>query len=297
MSPKDYTCRTLSAKPDDYIQDYLCDVWGLPVDSKKSKQAMQVDERLSFFAVQPIEKRFSLVPTLSVAENIFLGEFPHTRFGTLDWGTMMERARKSLAELGVDIDPRTEVRELDVSEQQLTEIARVLEKDPRILLLDEPTSALSDAERERLFEIVERLRERDIGIVYITHQLREVPRVGQRVTVLRDGQAVDTVAVEEVDEDDLVRMMVGREVEEQYTKQAVERGRERLRIEGLSVEAHLFDLSFELHEGEILGVFGLMGAGQTIMTRALFGLRDITSGRIYVDGEEVPKVRTPWSRH
>lgn len=249
-------------------------------------------ERAQELGVGLVHQEFSLVPSLTVAENIFLGDPPRNRFGMVDWREMMARAKEALRQLGVDIDPHTVTRRLDVSEQQLTEIARVLRREPRILLLDEPTSALSDAERERLFKIIDRLRTRDIGIVYITHQLKEVPRVGQRVTVLRDGKVVDTRDVDAVDEDILVQMMVGREITEQYAKPDVERGRELLRVERLSTDDGVNDVSFTLSSGEIVGIFGLMGAGQSELARALFGLQPKTAGRMFVAGQEA-QIDTP----
>jgi ribose transport system ATP-binding protein len=249
-------------------------------------------ERAQALGIAMVYQEFSLVPSLSVAENIFLGDLPRNRFGLVDWAETVTRAEESLSRLGVNIDPRVEVRQLDVAERQLTEIARVLTKNPRILLLDEPTSALSDKERERLFEIVRRLRERGIGIVHITHQLSEVPVIGDRVTVLRDGKAVGTLPVEEADEDTLVRMMVGRELAEHYPKEAASLGAPLLRVEGLSSDDVLHDLSFELRKGEILGLFGLMGAGQAELARVLFGLEERAAGAIYVDGSEV-QIRSP----
>ena len=143
-----------------------------------------------------VYQELSLVPALSVAENIFLGKPHKSRLGTIDWRAMYREAERSLADLGLSIDPKTEVRRLHVAEQQLTEIARVLTAQPKIVLLDEPTSALSDAERERLFALIRLLRERGVGIVYISHRLAEVPLVGQRVTVMRDGRVVGSLAVE-----------------------------------------------------------------------------------------------------
>jgi ribose transport system ATP-binding protein len=194
--------------------------------------------------------------------------------------------------LGVNLDPRLEVRELDVAEQQLTEIARVLTHRPRILLLDEPTSALSDADRERLFEIITHLCTRGVSVVYISHRLAEVHRVGRRVTVLRDGQKIGTLPVQDADEETLVRMMVGRELTEQFPKHSVEIGKVLLRVEGLSLDESLSDISFELHEGEILGIFGLMGAGQTELASTIFGLETRSSGRMFIGGQEV-NIRQP----
>ena len=234
-----------------------------------------------------VYQELSLVPSLSVAENLFLGQLPRTHIGAVDWSKVHERAEQSLAELGVDIDPRSEVRQLNVAEQQLTEIARVLTHRPRILLLDEPTSALSDTERERLFEIIGQLCKRGVGIVYISHRLAEVPMVGHRVTVLRDGKKIGTLPVQEADEDTLVQMMVGRQLTEQFPKHDIGSGDAIFRVEDLSLDGFLQDLSFELHEGEILGIFGLMGAGQMELARAIFGLEEKSSSRVYIDGRRV----------
>ncbi|MGA2765374.1 MAG: sugar ABC transporter ATP-binding protein [Spirochaetia bacterium] len=234
-----------------------------------------------------VYQELSLVPALSVAENIFLGKPHKSRLGGIDWRAMYREAEKSLADLGLSIDPRTEVRRLDVAEQQLTEIARILTARPRIVLLDEPTSALSDAERERLFALIHLLRDRGVGIVYISHRLAEVPLIGQRVTVMRDGRVIGNLAVKDADEPTLVNMMVGRRLTEQFPKEFRAPGRRVFKVEDLSMKGSLRSLSLELREGEILGIFGLMGAGQPELTRAIFGLDRKGSGRIWVDDDEV----------
>jgi ribose transport system ATP-binding protein len=244
-------------------------------------------ERAKELGIGMVYQELSLVPALSVAENIFLGKPHRTGLGTISWRSIYAEAERSLADLGLTINPKTEVRRLDVAEQQLTEIARVLTAQPGIVLLDEPTSALSDAERERLFSLIRRLQDRGVGIVYISHRLAEVPLVGQRVTVMRDGKVVGNLPVESADEATLVGMMVGRRPAEQYPKVRRAPGPPALRVEKLSVKGVLHELSLELREGEILGVFGLMGAGQPELTRALFGLDRISSGRIWVQGREV----------
>ncbi len=249
-------------------------------------------ERAQELGIGMVYQELSLIPSLSVAENIFLGQLPRTRLGVVDWPEMIRLAEQSLADLGVKIDPRLKVRQLGVAEQQLTEIARVLTRQPKILLLDEPTSALSDTERTRLFELVDRLRRRGVGIVYISHRLAEVPLIGNRVTVLRDGHLVGTLPVAETNEDTLVRMMVGRQLAEQFPKQAVPVGEPALRVVDFSANGTLHHLSFELRRGEILGIFGLMGAGQVELARGLFGLMPRSSGRIYVNGREV-SIRYP----
>lgn len=239
-----------------------------------------------------VYQELSLVPALTVAENIFLGQPPRNNLGIVDWSKMVELARQSLTRLGVAIDPRIEVRRLDVAEQQLTEIARVLIREPKILLLDEPTSALSGTERARLFEIIKRLRQRGVGIVYISHHLDEVPLVGQRVTVLRDGRSIDTLPVDQAKRGTLISMMVGRKLAEQYPKKKITLGEVGLRIDKLSVKGKLESISFEVREGEILGIFGLMGAGQATLGRAMFGLEPLSGGCVYLRGKEIT-VKSP----
>ncbi|HKZ92416.1 MAG TPA: sugar ABC transporter ATP-binding protein [Candidatus Limnocylindrales bacterium] len=252
------------------------------------EMAALTPERAAELGIGMVYQELSLVPALSVAENIFLGQPPRNRLGLVAWPEMVKRAQASLDELGVDIDPRVEVRSLEVARQQLTEIARVLARRPKIVLLDEPTSALSDAERERLFETIGRMAASGVGIVYISHRLAEVPLIGQRVTVLRDGRVAGSLPVEQADEDTMVQMMVGRSVGQPTRRKPVSGpGRELLRVEDLSVPDALHGVSLEVHEGEVLGIFGLMGAGQYELSRAIFGLEKDVSGSIFIEGRKV----------
>ncbi len=235
-----------------------------------------------------VYQELSVISGLSVAENIFLGRLPKRKpFGIVDWSAATSQAKGILDDLGVDIDPRERVGNLSMGEQQLTEIAKTLSMNAQILLLDEPSSALSDEERERLFNIMRGLQEKGVAIIYVSHRLVEVPQVGQRATVLRDGAKIGTLAVDEADEATLIRMMVGREIEEHFPKEDIERGRELLRVQGLTVKGMLNDLNLSLHEGEILGIFGVLGAGRTDFAHALFGVDLIDSGEIFLDGRKV----------
>ncbi|NDJ60451.1 MAG: sugar ABC transporter ATP-binding protein [Chloroflexi bacterium] len=254
---------------------------GEPTDDLTPKQAQELGIGMVF-------QELSLVPALSVAENILIGRLPRRSFGMIDWSQANDIARENLARLGVThIDPHTPVRQLNVAEQQLTEIARVLSRDCQILLLDEPTSALSETEVDRLFETIQRLREQAVGIIYISHRLDEVARIGQRVTVMRDGAVVGTMPVEAADRDTVVQLMVGHKPGEQRADAQRRTGPSLLRIENLTVQDHLYQLTLELHQGEILGIFGLMGAGQTELADALFGLLPHESGAIFIDNQPV----------
>jgi ribose transport system ATP-binding protein len=230
-----------------------------------------------------VHQELCLVPALTVAENMFLGRLPRTALGTIDWGRANREAAAGLEKLGVSIDPTREVRSLEVAEQQLVEIAKTLLRQPRILLLDEPTSALSDAERNRLFQVIRTLKARGVGIIYISHHLGEVAIIADRVTVMRDGRIVGTISASEASQENIVRMMVGR-LADQFPKPEVKAGETVLEVEGLSTRSKLRDVSFAMRRGEILGVFGLMGAGQAELARALFGLETVTDGTITING-------------
>ncbi|WP_439615576.1 sugar ABC transporter ATP-binding protein [Shinella sp.] len=232
-----------------------------------------------------VHQELSLIPALSVTENIFLGRLPRNAFSKINWSKAHEAARHALEALGVAIDPTAEVRTLEVAEQQLIEITRVLERGPRILLLDEPTSALSDSERSRLFDVIRRLKQRGHGIIYISHHLSEIPMIADRVTILRDGIVVDTLPAEQADEETVIGLMVGRRLEEQFPKETVALGAPVLAVENLASGGTLKDLSFSLRRGEILGIYGLMGAGQAEIAGALFGLQTVKAGSIEVEGK------------
>ena len=234
-----------------------------------------------------VYQELSSVPSLSVAENIFLGRLPKRSTGTVHWSRLFKEAKNLFDDFGVHVDPQQRVRALGMAERQLVEIAKALSINVQILLLDEPTSALSEEERERLFDIIRHLQEKGVGIIYVSHRLDEVPHIGQRVTVLRDGKNIGTLSVKQADESALIRMMVGRDLKELFPKEEVKLGREILKIQDLNVKGKLNNINLNLHEGEILGISGLMGAGRTELARALFGIDKIESGHIFINGKEV----------
>jgi ABC-type sugar transport system ATPase subunit len=225
--------------------------------------------------IKVVYQELDLVPGLSVAENVFLGALPKTPRGLVDWRALNERTTALLAELGLAIAPGTLVGELRVAEQQLVEIARALSRQARIVIMDEPTSALSPAEVERLFGVIAKMRERGVAIIYVSHKLDEIYQIANRVTVFRDGKRVVTKPVAETTPRDLVTWMVGRELTELFPKSPPEIGEPLLVATGVS-GGGVHDLTFTVHAGEVVGVFGLMGAGINSIGRALFGAVDRT---------------------
>jgi len=243
--------------------------------------------------VAMIHQELNLVPELSVYENIFLGREHKTRLGTVDRRAMRRAADALMARLGLDIDTSRAIERLRVSQRQLVEIAKALSLDTRVIIMDEPTSALSDSEVEYLFEVIRGLRAHDVAVVYISHRLDEVYAITDRITVLRDGRVVGSADPRATPRPALIGMMVGRDLEVLYPKAEVELGEEVLRVEGLSVvldgDRVVDDVSVTVRRGEIVGVAGLMGAGRTQLLEAIFGVypTDALTGSISLEGRQV----------
>jgi ribose transport system ATP-binding protein len=242
-----------------------------------------------------IHQELHLVPELSVADNIFLGRELHTRWGTIDRQTMNSRTIQLLAELDLSLPPMRPIRLTRIAEQQLVEVAKALSLNARVFIMDEPTSALADAEVQRLFKVIRQLSAQGVAIIYITHRLEELAEIAHSVTVLRDGELVGTHVLSEVSRADLIRMMVGRPLQEFFPKEenAIQREQVLLQIEHMSLSGDpaqgrrpLSDISFCLHAGEILGVAGLMGAGRTELLETIFGVypRYLVSGQVHLKG-------------
>jgi ABC-type sugar transport system ATPase subunit len=231
--------------------------------------------------VSVIYQDLNLVPQLTVTENIFLGHEPRTPRGTIDTKLMTRRAQQLIDSLGVSFPVAARVGDLGISLQQLTATARALSLDGRILIMDEPSAVLSGKELDVLFSVIDRLKRNGMGIIYISHHLDEIFRVGDRVTVLRDGRHVGSKEVKDSSRDELIRMMVGRSLGEYGRRRTRrERGAEVLRVEGLTGGPLLKDVSFTLHAGEVLGIAGLVGSGRTELARAIVGLDAIESGSL-----------------
>jgi len=238
--------------------------------------------------IATIYQELLLFPELTVAENVFLGNAPRTRLGSLDWAAMRARARALLDSLdSPDLSVDAKVGGLSVANRQRVEIAKALSQDPRVLVMDEPTASLAQADVDRLLAVVRRLRERGVAVVYVSHRLAEVFAIADRVTVLRDGAAVGTRAISEVTEASLVSMMVGRPVDQLFPKGQTELGRTMLEVRGLSSRDGVRDVSFSVKAGEILGIAGLVGSGRTELALAIFGIAPATAGEILVDGKPV----------
>jgi ribose transport system ATP-binding protein len=234
-----------------------------------------------------IHQELSLAEELSVAENIYLGELPRKSFGRVDWATLYARTDEILQKLRVGFNARTLVGDLSIANQQMVEIARALTVNCKAVIFDEPTASLTDAEKVVLFDVIEELQRQGVGIVYISHRMEEIFRITDRISVLRDGSYRGTLETAETNEDEITQMMIGRSLDLSRNREHREFGPVALRVEELSC-GHLFrEVSFEVREGEVLGFYGLVGAGRTEIAETLFGLRKPSAGRIFLKGEEV----------
>ena len=251
-------------------------------------------KRAQDLGVSIIYQELNLVPYLSVAENIFLGREKMSRLvpGKVDWKALRGEAQRILDGLRVDIDARAIVRDLGIAQQQMVEVAKALSVQSRIIIMDEPTAALTTQEIENLFRIIREVQSKGVAIIYISHRLEEFAQIGNRVTVMRDGGTIATLDVQGTPLDELIRLMVGRELSDYYPKIRVAAGQELLKVEGLGRTGVIRDVSFTLREGEILGLSGLMGAGRTEVARAIFGLDPLDQGEIRIRGRKVT-IRSP----
>jgi len=270
--------------PDDGVIEWA----GRPVRVRNPREAR--DLGIGF-----VHQELALVPQLSVAENIFLGRHPSQGFGLrlVKWRGLRDHARRVLTRLGFDLDPERLVEELSIAERQVVEIARGIAFESRLIVMDEPTAPLSDGDAERLFGVVGTLRAEGVSIVYITHRIKEVYALADRVTVLRDGRHIATAPVREMPPDTLVRQMVGRDLSNDAGVQTDSaRDDVALRLEGLTRGRDYSDISFEIRGGEIVALAGLVGAGRTEVLESVFGISPPDRGRLWVYGTEVP-VQSP----
>ncbi len=238
--------------------------------------------------IKVVFQELALIPNLSVAENVFLESFPLKKNKTIDWKTLNSKTHELVQSVGLDLEPSWKVSKLTVSQQQMVEIARALSHEARVVIMDEPTSALTPNEIESLFTVIRKLRNLGIGILYVTHKLEEVFELCDRVTVLRDGRLISSRAIADTDGDKLVSDMVGREFTTLFPRTHSGRHDKKvLQVRGISTEKKLNDVSLDVHAGEVVGVFGLMGAGRTELAKAIFGLDPVTAGDVSVNEQKL----------
>jgi len=258
---------------------------GEPVAFNSSQDAMRAGVSMVF-------QELSLVGSLSVAENIFANRQPIGRLNNIDWSRLYQDTQEFLSRFDLDLDPKNPVKQLSMGQQQILEILKAISINPKVLILDEPTSSLTESEIAYLFQNIRKLQEQGMSFIYITHKLSEIFQIASRVVVMRDGKYIGDRLVSEVTEDDLVAMMVGRQIVNLYgTASKAASGDEYFRVVGLSRKGRFEDVSFSLRHGEILGFAGLVGAGRTEVGRAIFGIDRKTAGRIFLHEEEIKITR------
>ena len=284
---------------------FRADSGSISIENQAVKISSPIEARA--LGIGKVHQELQLVPELSVGENIFLGREPRNRLGLLDYGKIFQESDRMIQSFGLQLQPKTKVKALRVGEQQFIEIVKITSLDCRIVILDEPTSALSKSEAKRLFDVVSRMKERNVSIIYITHRMEEVFEISDRITIMRDGNYIDTVNTTETNKENLIRMMVGRPLTSEIrTSKARDeadnaesdpgkQGEELLGVENLSLELPSFykktslkNISFSLRKGEVLGIAGLMGAGRTELLETLFGLHPkVMTGRVSIHGNQV----------
>jgi len=255
---------------------------GKPVEIENVQQAQALN-------ISMIYQELNLFSHLTVAENIFVGRQPKKN-GKIDWDKMYRDAQKVLDDLNVNIDSREIVKNLSIAKQQMVEVAKAISRNVEILIMDEPTATLTEKEIDELFKLIHRLKNKGVGIIYISHRLEELKRIGDRVTVFRDGHYIDTLEInDDLDLNHLIKLMVGRDLKDKFPQKDkdIKIGDEALRVEGICTKDLLRDCSFSVRRGEILGVAGLMGSGRTELMRAIVGADKRSSGDIYINGKKV----------
>ncbi|MEG2291600.1 MAG: sugar ABC transporter ATP-binding protein [Clostridium sp.] len=240
------------------------------------------------YGITIIHQEMSVLNNLTVAENIFLGNEKSNKFtGRVNKKELVERSKLFLEQIGCNIDPDKLVADINVGEKQMVEIAKALTKNAKLIIMDEPTTALTEVETKSLFKVIENLKKKGIAIVYISHRMEEIFAICDRVEVLRDGKYVGSALIKDIDNDKLISMMVGRKIEDQIPYKCIDKGNSILEVLDLCSAAGVNNASFEVKSGEILGIAGLMGSGRTELVKTIFGEYKKTSGKIKIKGKEV----------
>jgi ribose transport system ATP-binding protein len=235
-----------------------------------------------------IHQELNIIPELTVYENMFLGkELTVGRFGFTKDKEMKKKTKEYLNRLGIEIDPNMEAGKLSVGQQQMIEIARAVAANTEVLIMDEPTAALTDREIEALFKVISSLKKQGVGIIYVSHRMEEIFQICDRISVLRDGQFIDVKEVAKTNFDEIVKLMVGRQLGDRFPERDTKIGQERFRVENVTSKGSFENIHFSVNQGEIIGIAGLMGAGRTEIMQAIFGYRHLDAGKLYIDGKEV----------
>lgn len=269
---------------------YTKDAGTVLVDGKEVnyKNPQEAEKAGIVFIYQELNVMFDL----TVEENLFMGKEIHGKFGICDKKAMQKKAQEALNILGVNISPKTVMAELSVGQQQMVEICKALMADAKVIIMDEPTAALTQSETVALFKVIESLRKKGVSMVYISHRMEEIFELCDRITVLRDGSYIGVKNIPETNMNEIVKMMIGREIGERYPSRNVKIGKEVLKVKELTRKGTFHDVNFSVRAGEVLGVSGLMGAGRTEIMQAIFGNLSYESGTIEIDGKEV-KISNP----
>lgn len=269
---------------------YTKDAGTVLVDGKEVnyKNPQEAEKAGIVFIYQELNVMFDL----TVEENLFMGKEIHGKFGICDKKAMQKKAQEALNILGVNISPKTVMAELSVGQQQMVEICKALMADAKVIIMDEPTAALTQSETVALFKVIESLRKKGVSMVYISHRMEEIFELCDRITVLRDGSYIGVKNIPETNMNEIVKMMIGREIGERYPSRNVKIGKEVLKVKELTRKGTFHDVNFSVRAGEVLGVSGLMGARRTEIMQAIFGNLSYESGTIEIDGKEV-KISNP----
>lgn len=259
------------------------------IDGKEVKMTDPIQART--LGMLAIYQDITLAGHLTVGENFFLGSLPKKGIA-VDWKRIYQETGEILQDLGIDVNPKSVLNDLTVAQQEMVSIAKAVKEKAKVVIFDEPTALLTDEDTKILFSIIGKMKEKGIGIIYISHRMEELFEVCDKATILKDGEYVGTKLISETTEEELVSLMVGREVTDMYQIEHTEPGEEVLRVEGITKEGVCKDISFQLHKGEILGLFGLVGSGRTETIRTLFGAERFDSGEIYMEGEKV-EIKSP----
>ncbi len=271
--------------------NYLKDAGTITLDGRVIEMRNPLQAKR--LGISTIHQELNVMENLDIAENIFMGNESRKGPFFIDMASQIKRTEELLASVGLDVDPRTLMKDLSIASRQMVEIAKSLSINAKLIIMDEPTSSLTERETAKLFEIVKDVCSKGMGVIYISHRLEEVFELARRVTVLRDGRSVGSKNISECDKELLISLMVGRDIDNLYPKTPGVAGAEALRVEHISTPSLLRDVSFTLHKGEVLGFSGLVGAGRTELAKVIFGLDKKNGGEIYLAGKKVT-IKSSW---